>query len=546
MEWISRILVTFLVNATVQATVIAGLALLCSLALRRAAARYQYVLWIAALLLSSLLPVWSLKPAISPAVSVDARDTLAVLNHPGPSPARPGDAVALGLWSRLSRSHIRPLSLPPALAAILAICYAAFLVYRIVGLGFAWRHTRRLYDTPGTHPAPETVRRLVEHHAMAFHLKRVPRLYALDGIGPLTVGVRQPILLMPATLLETASEADLNSAVCHELAHISRSDFPANLVCEFVSLAVSFHPAVWFMKSRISQARELACDDLAVEKLSTPTLYADALVHIAQSLLVDSENVSSSLALGLFDTDNMERRVSNLLDKRNRLGGTWERALTMGAVASLAGVTMGASVFSMQMTPDRKPPVSSAGQSAQANEKSSQPHIRVSQITFVEMTRTIDETEMQAFTKEIEGLTKLGQSSEPWLEEVQERTKALWQNHGYFKVKVEVISKVVSNSPAEQVFSVSATINPGSQYRLKELVFTGNTAFTTPELEAMFPMLPGEILNREKIARGLEKMRAGYGTRGYKDWMCVPDTEIDDSNHTVILKIGITEGQPSK
>jgi len=63
-----------------------------------------------------------------------------------------------------------------------------------------------------------------------------------------------------------------------------------NLICELVSLWVSFHPAAWLMKARINQTRELACDDLAVEKLSTPTLYAGALVHIAQSLLADSRN----------------------------------------------------------------------------------------------------------------------------------------------------------------------------------------------------------------------------------------------------------------
>ena len=133
-----------------------------------------------------------------------------------------------------------------------------------------------------------------------------------------------------------------------------------------------------------------------------------------------------------------------------------------------------------------------------------------------------------------------------WLEEVQERTRAFWQNRGYFKVKVEATSKVVSDSPGEQVFSVSATVNPGSQYRLKQLIFTGAAAFTTHELEAMFPILPGDIMNREKIARGLEKMRSAYGARGYKDWTCVPDTEIDDSNHTITLRIGIAEGPPSK
>ena len=543
MDWISRMLVTFLVNSIVQVAIIAGLALLCSVALRRAAAKYQYVLWIAALLLSSLLPLWSLKSAISSAVSVRGHDTLAGTGQSKPGPAPPNETIALGLWSWLSQPHEELLLFPPTLTAVLASLYAAFLVYRVVCLGFAGRHTRKLFDAAGTHPASGTVRSLVERHAKAFRLKRVPRVYARDGIGPLTVGVMQPILLMPTTFLETASEADFDSAVCHELAHISRMDFQMNLICELVSLGVSFHPAAWLMKARINQTRELACDDLAVEKLSTPTLYAGALVHIAQSLLADSRNVSPSLAQGLFDTGDMERRIKNLLDKRSRLGKTWGRVLTLTMVGGLVGVTIGASTFSVEMTSDRRPAASSSEQGAQANDNSSRPRIRVSQITFVETTKTIDETEIQAFAKEIEGLKEMDQS---WLEEVQERTRAFWQNRGYFKVKVEATSKVVSDSPGEQVFSVSATVNPGSQYRLKQLIFTGAAAFTTHELEAMFPILPGDIMNREKIARGLEKMRSAYGARGYKDWTCVPDTEIDDSNHTITLRIGIAEGPPSK
>jgi|HubBroStandDraft_4_1064222.scaffolds.fasta_scaffold30318_4 beta-lactamase regulating signal transducer with metallopeptidase domain len=543
MDWISRMLVTFLVNSVVQVAIIAGLALLCSAALRHAAAKYQYVLWIAALLLSSLLPVWSLKSAISPAVSVRGHDTLEGIGQSKPGPGRPNDTIALGLWSRLSQRHEEQLSFPPTLTAVLASLYAAFLVYRVVCLGFAWRHTRKLYDAAGTHPASGTVRSLVERHAKAFRLKCAPRVYAPDGIGPLTVGVMQPLLLMPAKFLEAASEADFDSAVCHELAHISRRDFQMNLICELFSLGVSFHPAAWLMKSRINQTRELACDDLAAEKLSTPTLYAGALVHIAQSLLADSRNVSSSLAQGLFDTDDMERRISNLLDKRSRLGKTWERVLTLAMVGWLVGVTIGASAFSVQMTPDRRPAASSNEQSAQANDNSSRHRIRVSQITFVETTKTIDETEIQSFAREIEGLKELDQS---WLEEVQERTRGFWQNRGYFKVKVEVSSKVVSDSPTEQVFSVSATVDPGSQYRLKNLIFTGATVFTPSELASMFPIKPGDIFSRERIARGLENLRSAYVTRGHKDFTCVPDTDFDDSNHTVTLRMEIDEGRPSK
>jgi beta-lactamase regulating signal transducer with metallopeptidase domain len=543
MDWISRMFVTFLVNSIVQVAIITGIALLCSVGLRRAAARYQYILWIAALLLSSLLPLWSLKSASSPAASVRGHDTLAGTGQSKPGPALPNNTVALGLWSRLSQSYEEQLSFPPTLTTVLASLYVAFLVYRVGCLGLAWQHTRKLYDAAGTHPTSGTVRSLVERRSKAFCLKLAPRVYALDGIGPLTIGVMQPILVMPGTFLQTASEADFDSAVCHELAHISRRDFQMNLVCELVSLGVSFHPAAWLMKARINQTRELACDDLAAEKLSTPALYAGALIHIAQSLLADSRSVSSSLAQGMFDADNMECRISNLLDKQLRLGKAWGRVLTLGMVGSLVGVTIGASAFSVQMIPKGTPTASSTEQSAQANDNSSRHRIRVSQIAIVETAKTIDESEIQSFAREIEGLKELDQS---WLEEVQERTRALWQTHGYFKVKVDVNSKVVSDSPAEQVFSVSATVNPGSQYRLKKLIFTGATAFTTPALEAMFPILPGDVMNREKIARGLEKMRSAYGARGYRDWSCTPDTDIDDSNHTITLRIGIVEGPPSK
>lgn len=549
MEWISRMVVTFLIDSMVQVAVIAGLALVCSWALRRAAARYQHVLWVAALLLSSLLPVWSLKSANFPAVRGENYHNTSALNQSRTGEVKANDSAASGTWARLLEfhilePHIKEISVPSAVAAGFALCYAVFLIYRILGLAFAWRRVRNLYDAPSAQPASELVRTLVTERALKFHLKCAPRVYALDGIGPLTVGSRQPVLLMPATFLEAASRTDLDSAVCHELAHIARRDFQSNLICEFVSLAVSFHPAVWLMKSRVSQARELACDDLAAEKMRSPTLYAGALIHMAQSLLANTKGMSSGLAHGLFDTDHMERRVRNLLDHGKRLGRGWGRGLTWAAVGSMAGIAMAASAFSIQAASEATLRASSVGQGAQAKEDSGQPRIRVSQITFAETTKTIDEAEIRKFAKEIEGLKKLGESPESWLDEVEERTKALWQNHGYFKVKVEVRSKLESSSAGEQVFSVAARVDPGAQYKLKELVFTGGTVFTTAELRAMFPIVPGDIFSREMVARGLEKLRSNYGARGYKDSVFVPDTDYDDSNRTVTLKVGIEEGRP--
>ena len=181
MDWISRMLVTFLVNSVVQVAIIAGLALLCSVALRRAAAKYQYVLWVAALLLSSLLPLWSLKSATSPAVSGRGNDTVARMDWRKPNQAHPKETVALGFWSRLSQTHEEQLSFPPTLTVVLAGFYAAFLVYRVVCLGFAWRHMRKLYGAAIAHSESGTTRTLVERHTKAFGLKRTPGTFALDG-----------------------------------------------------------------------------------------------------------------------------------------------------------------------------------------------------------------------------------------------------------------------------------------------------------------------------------------------------------------------------
>jgi outer membrane protein assembly factor BamA len=123
-----------------------------------------------------------------------------------------------------------------------------------------------------------------------------------------------------------------------------------------------------------------------------------------------------------------------------------------------------------------------------------------------------------------------------WAEEVQERTRNFWQEHGYFKVKVEDASTLVSDSPNGQVFSVLAAVTPGTQYRLKKLVFDEAKGITTQELATMFPISPGDIFDVQKIRTGFENLRRAYPA-SYKDWLFAPYTEINDSDHTIVLRM---------
>jgi len=159
---------------------------------------------------------------------------------------------------------------------------------------------------------------------------------------------------------------------------------------------------------------------------------------------------------------------------------------------------------------------------------------------------TIDKTEMDvdAFASEIEGLKNL--RSGGWLEEVKERTRDFWQSHGFFKAQVDADSKLLSATPDEQVFSVTARVDAGAQYHLKKLEFSGAKVFTTSELEGMMPIRPGEIFSTAQVRKGLETMRAACASKGYKQCMPIPDTTFDDSDHTITLKLVIAEEPQSK
>src|SRR6266478_1257553 len=132
-------------------------------------------------------------------------------------------------------------------------------------------------------------------------IKNIRISCSVEAVGPVTLGTFRPVLIFPRKYFDTVSEADFASAVAHELAHVRRHDFLLNLIYEVLRLPVSFHPAAFLIKARIDETRELACDEIATECLSTSTQYARSLLTIAQSMSAIQRPAIVGYALGLFD-----------------------------------------------------------------------------------------------------------------------------------------------------------------------------------------------------------------------------------------------------
>lgn len=127
-------------------------------------------------------------------------------------------------------------------------------------------------------------------------------------------------------------------------------------------------------------------------------------------------------------------------------------------------------------------------------------------------------------------------------EEMEERVRAAFQDRGYFKVEVKSL-RIKPRDPlgVPKPVTLEGEVSEGPQYRLGEVTFVKNHAFPVEELRQQFPLKKGDLMERDKVASGLESLRKLYGTNGYLEYVSIPDTEFG-CNGTVSLNITIEEG----
>jgi D-alanyl-D-alanine endopeptidase (penicillin-binding protein 7) len=109
-------------------------------------------------------------------------------------------------------------------------------------------------------------------------LSRLPSVrISAAAISPYTVGVIKPLIVFPAALLARLSAAEVEAILAHELAHIKRFDYLANMIQMVVESLLFFHPGVWLISHLVRHERELSCDDMALELIGDRRSYAFAL-----------------------------------------------------------------------------------------------------------------------------------------------------------------------------------------------------------------------------------------------------------------------------
>lgn len=120
-----------------------------------------------------------------------------------------------------------------------------------------------------------------------------PILWSSDVRHPVTFGVFRPIILLPAAIKAIDLPAQ-RAIVAHELHHVRRRDWCWVIAEEIVRSVFWFHPAMWWLVSRVQLARETVVDELSILATNARRTYLDTLLAFADDTSLGSSPAFSA------------------------------------------------------------------------------------------------------------------------------------------------------------------------------------------------------------------------------------------------------------
>ena len=160
---------------------------------------------------------------------------------------------------------------------LLGLLLAAGFAVRLLWMGAGLFYLRRLRSAGTEAPEDEGVRELQSTLGTSAAIRYVPGL-----TQPVTFGLLRPVVLLPDALREHDAEIQ-HAVLAHELVHVQRRDWAWIVGEELVRAALWFHPAMWWLISRVQLAREEVVDEIVVTLTGKRRTYVEALLAFADT-----------------------------------------------------------------------------------------------------------------------------------------------------------------------------------------------------------------------------------------------------------------------
>jgi TonB family protein len=323
----SELALSFLIACVVKATFVLALTAVVAWIMRGGSAATRHHAWAIGIACSLALPIFTLLlPSWHSATLGNAAGFWTAAHAARgnvPVPKLPSTVIDAAMASPLSG---RLLALTLFLWALGAFFIVAKLVTGLARLARVSARSAPVVEEVWAHMLSSQCKRLGIVRPVRILLSADP------ASMPLTWGFVRPCIMLPAVAVEWSQER-LRTVLSHELAHIARHDWLAQIFAELTRATYWFHPLVWFAAARLRGESERACDDSVLNSGVDPSHYANQLLELARTLKNAHRDWSTALAIAR--PTNLERRFIAMLNPNLNRGGISRRTGLLLKAAAL-------------------------------------------------------------------------------------------------------------------------------------------------------------------------------------------------------------------
>lgn len=323
--------------------VILGISLFCLFFRKKISRRWQYYIWLAAVI-RLLLPISGgvnlVGSAFAGLESRPSLNTYAVSDMENPTEAAEGIDIS-SISDGQSRGTVfdQEGALPFRLATQFGVIWlltALFLLVRKVIVYRSFVRSVIACSSPADMELLESFGKAAEEK----HIRRHVELYINEHVSsPLLIGFWRAKVILPTKEL---SGSDLYYTAFHELTHLCRRDLLYKWLVQITVCIHWFNPFVWFMERQVNRACELACDESVLKGRTEEErrAYGNVLLRAAAAGVSRKSKVG---ALTMHESGKLlKERLEAVIEGRKH--SLWYRVLSflLTVILTAGGFSLGA------------------------------------------------------------------------------------------------------------------------------------------------------------------------------------------------------------
>jgi beta-lactamase regulating signal transducer with metallopeptidase domain len=281
-------------DAVWQSTILACVIFLLLKYFKRAPASVRYWLWMLVPLKLLVMPFFAYYVPVLPStvwvpVPIEQFD-LSMQMNPAPLMNDAGtesfDATPIAIPAnelvRETTAVLAPPNEKPSLWTGLLALWIVGGLYMGWRMSRDWRRARQIINA-SVEAKTGTIADVAHQASKLLELRKPLRIMVSKTCeSPFVMGTWKPVVVLPATLVESVERGHLLAVLSHEAAHLRRKDLITGLFLALCEIAYFFHPVLHFVKRKMILEREHACDDwVLVASNAKPSQYARAIIAAA-------------------------------------------------------------------------------------------------------------------------------------------------------------------------------------------------------------------------------------------------------------------------